>query len=250
MTQAPEERTRNGDTLARTLLRRALFGIGCVALAAAIWTLVEPTAAPGATQTPEADVTGAVASQSGSTDPEPANRARTDLPATADGASPVDPEARRAAPTHLSIPSAAIDVGIVPVTSHVITIDGQPVLEWEVAEYAAGHHDTSARPGEPGNIVIAGHSDWKGAVFGTLDQVALGDPVLIRTEDGTVHRYRVTEIHYRKERGASLAERLAAGAFIGPTEDERVTLVSCWPPLVNDHRLIVVAHPEETAMTS
>ena len=34
-------------------------------------------------------------------------------------------------------------------------------------------------------------------------------------------------------------------AWIMPSEDERLTLVTCWPYTSNTHRLIIVARPVE-----
>jgi hypothetical protein len=41
----------------------------------------------------------------------------------------------------------------------------------------------------------------------------------------------------------SLEIRLDNGRWILPTEDERLTLVTCWPEDSNSHRLIIVAVP-------
>ena len=32
--------------------------------------------------------------------------------------------------------------------------------------------------------------------------------------------------------------------YIGDTPDERLTLITCWPYGINDHRLIVIARPD------
>ena len=117
------------------------------------------------------------------------------------------------------------------------------MAQWQVADYAAGHAALSANPGEGGNIVIAGHDDWKGQVFKNLYQARLGDQVILATPTKTYH-YTITEIHYRKEAGAPLTERLAAGQFLAPMPEERVTLVTCWPYGVDNYRLIVVAKPQ------
>ena len=47
-----------------------------------------------------------------------------------------------------------------------------------------------------------------------------------------------------------LEERLATGQFMAPMGEERVTLVTCWPYGVDDHRLIVVAKPVPSKTTS
>lgn len=145
-------------------------------------------------------------------------------------------------PTRIRIAAVGIDTPIVEVGFKVVMMNGQPVIEWQVADYAAGHHDLSANPGARGNIVISGHNDWKGQVFRTLDRVKIGDDVTLTTPKGDYH-YRVTEIHYRKDVGVPLSERLATGQFLAPMPEERLTLVTCWPYGVDDHRLIVVAKP-------
>ncbi|MBO9307503.1 sortase, partial [Thermomicrobium sp.] len=152
------------------------------------------------------------------------------------------PRPKMPPPTRIQIPSVGIDAPVVEVGYKIVEIQGVKVIEWEVAEYAAGHHNTSANPGEGGNIVITGHNDWKGEVFRTLERVKLGDEVIL-TSDAGVFRYRVTEIHYRKEVGVPLEERIATGRFLDPMPEERVTLVTCWPYGIDDHRIIVVAKP-------
>ncbi len=152
------------------------------------------------------------------------------------------PKPKMPPPTRIQIPSVGIDTTVVEVGYRIVEIQGMQVIEWEVADYAAGHHSTSANPGEGGNIVITGHNDWKGEVFRTLEYVKLGDEVILTSAAG-VFRYRVTEIHYRKEVGVPLEERIATGRFLDPMPEERVTLVTCWPYGIDDHRIIVVAKP-------
>ena len=144
--------------------------------------------------------------------------------------------------THIAIPSVGINTKVVDVGYQVITVEGQSVRQLQVADYAAGHDALSANPGAGGNIVISGHDDWKGEVFKNLHEVKLGDQVLLTTPEAT-HRYVITEIIYRKDVGVPLADRLAAGQYLAPMPEERVTLVTCWPYGVDTHRLIVVAKP-------
>lgn len=152
--------------------------------------------------------------------------------------------------TRIQIPATGIDTKIVEVGYDIVTIDGQQVIQWQVAEYAAGHNNTSASPGEGHNIVITGHNDWKGEVFRTLEKAKPGDEVILTTEDGSDHHYSVTEIELRKEIGAPLEERIATGRFLEPMGEERVTLVTCWPYGVDDYRLIVIAKPVPSENTS
>lgn len=45
------------------------------------------------------------------------------------------------------------------------------------------------------------------------------------------------------ERDADLQTRLENARWIQPSQDERLTLVTCWPANSNTHRLIIVARP-------
>lgn len=164
--------------------------------------------------------------------------------ASAQEASPEPTPVEMPDPTHIRIPDVGIDTTIEQVGYNVVDVQGYQVREWEVAEYAAGHHKTSAAPGEGGNIVITGHNDWKGEVFRTLEYVEPGYEVFIETEDGE-HTYVIEEIHMRREVGVSMEERLATGEFMADMPEERVTLITCWPYGVNDHRVIVVAKPAD-----
>lgn len=55
-----------------------------------------------------------------------------------------------------------------------------------------GHYPDTPLPGQEGNSAIAGHRTTYGAPFGDLDQVAVGDSIIVRTLQGTFV-YRVTE---------------------------------------------------------
>ncbi len=148
-------------------------------------------------------------------------------------------------PVQIDVDSVGIHQRIVEVTSHVRSVSGQAVREWDVADYAVGHHDTSADPGEGGNVVLAGHDDWHGEVFRDLHNVKNGDEIVVTTADGVAHRYVVSDIQVPQIAGLSINEQIEIGKLIEPTQDKRLTLVTCWPYGVDDHRLIVIARPEE-----
>ena len=48
------------------------------------------------------------------------------------------------------------------------------------------------------------------------------------------------------EKYATEEQREANAAWIGHFEDNRLTLVSCWPRDDNSHRIIVVAYAEDS----
>jgi sortase A len=55
--------------------------------------------------------------------------------------------------------------------------------------------------------------------------------------------YRVGLVMTLPEKYQPLETRLDNARWIYPSEDERITLVTCWPYESNTHRVIVVAAP-------
>lgn len=156
---------------------------------------------------------------------------------------------RHGQPTRLVIRSVGIDAPVVAVVPVTVTQNGQQYSTWPVADFAAGWHATSALPGQPGNIVLAGHHNIKGEVFRYLVDVQEGDEIDLYIGDA-VYRYYVEQKMILKEKGEPLAVRQQNAMWIAPTPDERVTLVTCWPYTNNTHRVVVVAKPRSEARRS
>lgn len=117
------------------------------------------------------------------------------------------------------------------------------MLTWSTPDfYAAGWHIDSAAPGETGNVVLNGHNNVYGEVFRDLDKIEAGDEIIIRA-DGTNYVYAVAERHIIKDKWVSVETHEENAQWVQPTEDDRLTLVTCWPYTGNTHRLIVVAVP-------
>jgi sortase A len=157
------------------------------------------------------------------------------------------PEVESAPPTlkppdRLAIPAIKLDSPIVPIGWHTLKEDGLPSRVWEVADYVVGWHKTSAYPGSMGNVVLNGHHNIKGEVFRYLVDLEVGDRVLVYVGDQEYH-YAVAEKHILKEKGEPPEVRRQNASWIGPTADERLTMITCWPYTNNTHRLVVVANP-------
>lgn len=122
--------------------------------------------------------------------------------------------------------------------------NGETVMAWDVADFAAGFHRGSAYPGHPGNTVIAGHNNIRGRVFRHLLDLSPGDDIYLYVGEQEFH-YVVTQRELMKEQDVSEEIRRENAKWIQPTADERLTLVSCWPFINPDHRVVVVAHPPQ-----
>ncbi|MCQ3976939.1 MAG: hypothetical protein DPW09_26215 [Anaerolineae bacterium] len=129
-------------------------------------------------------------------------------------------------------------VGMVPSTV------APGVFEWGVPDHrAAGWLNTSAAFALPGNTVLDGHHNIKGEAFRDLWTLQSGDEILLYAE-GRSRSYIVSEVLILPERNQPLEVRLANAQYIQPTNDERLTLVTCYPYESNTHRVVVTAFPK------
>jgi LPXTG-site transpeptidase (sortase) family protein len=154
-------------------------------------------------------------------------------------------------PERILIPGIDLDAPVRPISLESVTSNGATYYQWPVPnEFRAGWHDNSARLGQPGNTVLNGHHNIYGQVFRHLVDLSEGDEIIVHDGTGQPFRYRVTEREIFPERGQTLAVRMENARWIGATEDERLTLVTCWPLTDNSHRLVVVAHPVDAEQSS
>jgi len=150
-------------------------------------------------------------------------------------------------PLNLHIPDIALDVPIVPISWSDVDINGVSQAMWNVPDWrAAGWHETSARLRVPGNTVFNGHNTTRGEVFRDLYKLEPGAEITIDAEDGQSYTYIVSEKLILPEAGQPLDVRIKNASYVQPTEDERVTLVTCHPYASLANRLIIIAYPTTT----
>lgn len=149
-----------------------------------------------------------------------------------------------APPVQLQIPELEIDVPVVPMTWEIVTVEGERTTRWTPPEDAAGWAVNSAGVGALGNVVIAGHQARGEAVFEAiaLGEVEVGQKILLSDETGATATYEVAAISEPIPLfGASETERALAAAYVAPTTDARLTLVTGWPAATTTHRIFVIA---------
>lgn len=146
-------------------------------------------------------------------------------------------------PERIEIPQINLDAPIVEVGWHTISIDDQVFSRWDVPDkFATGWHNASATLGQQGNTVINGHHNAFGRVFAELVNVQPGDRINIYSE-GAEFSYIVVQTMILEEENQPMSIRLENARWLLPSEDERVTLVTCWPQTNFTHRLVVIALP-------
>ncbi|PIZ46161.1 hypothetical protein COY32_03725 [candidate division WWE3 bacterium CG_4_10_14_0_2_um_filter_41_14] len=148
--------------------------------------------------------------------------------------------------TEFSIMIPAIQVNA-PVKAEV---DGMDVASYEpevlqgVAHYkhkvVDGFTVDGAYPGELGNIFLFGHSQVPGGdmsnysgVFNDLSKLSIGDEIMVFYQ-GQKYVYRVYE-------GQVVTRNQIE--YLAPTDEETLTLMSCWPLGLDVKRYIVRAKP-------
>jgi len=114
-----------------------------------------------------------------------------------------------------------------------VSVDA-PVVQgddWEQLKKGVGHHLGTANPGERGNMVLSAHNDVFGEIFRHLDRVELKDEILVYS-GSRVFRYVVTQKRVIEPTEVSV---------MYPTSDPTTTLITCYPYLVDNKRIVVIA---------
>lgn len=122
-------------------------------------------------------------------------------------------------PTRIQIPAINVDA---------VIVEGDT---WEQLKKGIGHHLGTANPGERGNLVLSAHNDIFGEYFRYLDQLKAGDEVVVYSGN---QRFRYVVSQSRFVTPTQVDVML-------PTSDPTVTLISCYPYLVDNKRIAVFA---------
>lgn len=108
--------------------------------------------------------------------------------------------------------------------------------EWEQLRKGVGQYLGSPPPGEVGNLALAAHNDIYGEIFRELDKLAPGDEIIVSTErQQYVYIVRETEIVAPTDTWV-----------MAPTGYPSVTLISCYPYMIDNKRIVVFADLAET----
>ena len=121
----------------------------------------------------------------------------------------------------------SIKIPAIGVDASVIQGDGFEQLRKGVV----GQHIGSANPGQKGNLVLSAHNDVYGEIFRHLDKLKKGDEITIFTQLRS-YTYVV--------QGTQVVQPTTV-EVMDPTIDPVVTLISCYPYLVDNKRIVVTA---------
>lgn len=134
-------------------------------------------------------------------------------------------------------PLARLEIARLGVSGYVL--EG---FDADTLRRAIGHSPASARPGEPGNVVLAAHRD---TFFSGLRDVRKGDVIDLQARGGRTLHYRVTNVFITDPTDVRV---------MNPTPGRNLlTLITCYPfQFVGSapQRLIVQAQPVSQSSAS
>ena len=121
-----------------------------------------------------------------------------------------------------------IRIGIAAINVDAPVVQGD---DWEALKTGVGLNNTSGIPGKSGNVILSGHNDIFGQVFRDLDRLVPGDEIVLLTEMNA-YTYIVT--------GTQIVQPSQV-EVMRQTEESTLTLISCYPYLVDNQRIVVSA---------
>ncbi len=133
---------------------------------------------------------------------------------------------------NIPLPTPAPNQGI-RIQIPALNIDA-PIVQgdgWEQLKKGVGQYLGSAHPGQDGNVVLSAHNDVYGELFRYLDRLAPGDEIVIYTQQ--------RQYIYIVDR--TILVEPTAVEVMASTGSPTVTLISCYPYLVDDQRIVVFA---------
>jgi len=125
-------------------------------------------------------------------------------------------------------PSQALRLVIPAINVDAIIVQGDG---WDQLKKGVGQHVGTPDPGQDGNLVLSAHNDIFGEIFRRLDELAPGDEVQIYTAS-QIYTYVITGTEVVPPTQVSVMD---------PTAYPSLTLISCYPYLIDNKRIVVVA---------
>jgi sortase A len=126
-----------------------------------------------------------------------------------------------------------VQIPAIRVDAPIVQGDG-----WEQLKKGIGQHVGSTNPGERGNLVLSAHNDIFGEIFRDLDRLVPGDLVIIYTNQRS-YTYIVVD--------TKIVEPTTV-EVMSPTTQPTVTLISCYPYLKDNQRIVIIARLQVSAL--
>ncbi len=133
-------------------------------------------------------------------------------------------------PTPSPEQAVRIQIPAIGVDAPIVQGDG-----WEQLKKGVGQHIGSPNPGQQGNLVLSAHNDVFGELFRDLDKLNEGDEIILYTNQ-RAYTYVVQQTQIVEPTRVEV---------MAPTQEPVVTLISCYPYLIDDQRIVVTANLQD-----
>ncbi len=137
------------------------------------------------------------------------------------GLNPPAEPVRGVLPSAIRIDKARVDAEV----ETVEIVDG--VMQDPTGPWVVSWYQETAKPGEEGNTVMAGHVDYWDvgpAVFYNLKDLSQGEEIQVIGEDDTVYTYAVDWMETYTVADLTVED---LNEIVGPTDDPSLTLITC-----------------------
>lgn len=131
-------------------------------------------------------------------------------------------------PVPTASPESAIEIKIPAITIDAPIVQGDG---WDQLKKGVGQHIGTPNPGQVGNLILSAHNDVFGELFRDLDKLKVGDEVIIFSQQKQ-YIYRVIN---------STIVLPTQVEVMAQTTRPTITLISCYPYLVDKKRIVVSA---------
>lgn len=176
------------------------------------------------------------------------------IPPTPTPMPPAEPVVRLQIP-RLKIDRAVIPIGMRPDDKGSLVWDTDALFANRSRPDLVGQLVGSANPGQNGNVILTGHNynegryNWRG-VFVDLESLEPGDEIVVDVQGGDRFVYRVDSVNQVPWREQTDAEWARHVQYLGASEGEQLTLVTCSGAAFYPFpaRVYVVAHPTSSAV--
>jgi LPXTG-site transpeptidase (sortase) family protein len=128
--------------------------------------------------------------------------------------------------TRIEIPKLGVDTIVVEGTSP------------SALKAGAGHYPSTPLPGAKGNVAIAGHRTTYGRPFNRVEQLKVGDKIILSTPDGKTYTYNVSRPPF--------ITSPFDWTIVAKSNKPLLTLTTCHPKGSARQRLVVRAELEKT----
>ena len=125
-------------------------------------------------------------------------------------------------------PGQAIRIQIPAIQVDAPVVQGD---SWEQLKKGVAQHIGTTAPGQNGNLVLSAHNDVFGEIFRNLDRLKAGDMVILYTSQRQFP-YVIT--------GSKIVTPTRVDVM-SSTDQPTLTLISCYPYLVDNKRIVVTA---------